>query len=85
MNVSDIEPRRLQPIRVLQIPASRNEWAASIVLGGSKGTNTRDAEEDISESTRADGGKHVWMERYATDQCLDLGASRHRSMCGPWG
>jgi len=59
MDVPDIEPRRLQPIRVLQIPASRKEWAESMVLGGSKGTRTRDAEEDISESTRADGGKHV--------------------------
>jgi len=56
MDLPDIEPRRLQPIRVLQIPASRNEWAASIVLGGSTGTRTRHTEEDIAESTRGGEG-----------------------------
>jgi len=47
----NIEPRKLQPPRVLWNPASCDEWAELYSLG-STNTRSRNAEEDTAESTR---------------------------------
>jgi len=62
MDIPDIEPRRLQPARVLQNPASRDKWTAFlvVVLGGS----------DVSRMQ-----KRTAQRRDVTSTDVDEGAS----------